>query len=83
MVKLGQFYEALITRSSNGSKSTTKQLSYEEVFCKTANDFLTSKLTPEYIGRRNVHIFTIICRGKATKNLKDAEQCSVLRPEPV
>jgi len=67
VVKLGQFYEVLITLSSNGSKFTTKHLSNKEVFGKTANDFLTSKLTPEYIGRRNVHIFAITCRGKATK----------------
>jgi len=57
MVKLGQFYEVIITRSLNGSKFTTKHLSNEEVFGKTANDFLTSKLTPEYVGRRNVHFF--------------------------
>jgi hypothetical protein len=67
VVKLGQFYEVLITRSSKGSKFTTKHLSNEKVFGKTANDFLTSKVTLEYIGRRNVHIFAIICRGKATK----------------
>ena len=67
MVKLGQFYEVLITHSSNGSKFTTEHLSNEEVFGKTAKAFLTSKRTPEYIGRRNVHILAIICRGKATK----------------
>jgi len=67
VVKLGQFYEVIITRSSRGSTFTTTRRSNEEVFGKLANDFLTSKLTPEYIGKRNVHIFAIICRGKATK----------------
>lgn len=78
MVKLGQFYEVLITRSSKGSKFTTKHLSNEEVFGKSANDFLTSKFTPEYIGRRNVHILAIISKRQSDKNLKDAEHCSVL-----
>ena len=67
VVKLGQFYEVLITRSLNGSALRTKNLSNEEVFGKTANDFLTSNLTPQYIVRRNVHFFAVICRDKATE----------------
>jgi hypothetical protein len=73
VVKFVQFYEVLITPSLNGSKFTTKYLSNEEVFGKIAKDFLTSKLSPEYVSRRNVHFFAIICREN-DKSLKDAEQ---------
>jgi hypothetical protein len=84
LVKLGQFYEVFITLSSNGSKLTTEHRSNGEVLGKTANDFLSSKLTREYIGRRKVHNFAIICRGKETKICKtlnsvlfyDLNQCS-------
>jgi hypothetical protein len=46
VVKLGQFYEELITRSSTGSEFTTKHLSNEEGFGKTANDILKFETYP-------------------------------------